>query len=183
MNLGSLDRVMKQVSNMPEVILGFITYKILKGLAYLHKNKIIHRDIKPGNVLLNDKGDVKIADFGMSRQLDNTEEMVESYVGTMLYMTPERLKGDKYTATTDLWSLGISIIECATGVNPYQKCKNIFEVIEELSTKQPPEMPGNYSQKFINLINSMLIQNPKERMGAQELLQTSYMRKFEKKYE
>jgi len=102
MNLGSLDRVMKQVKNIPEVILGFITFKILKGLAYLHGNKIIHRDIKPGNVLLNDKGDVKIADFGMSRQLENNDEMVESYVGTMLYMTPERLTGDKYTATTDL---------------------------------------------------------------------------------
>ncbi len=121
MNLGSLDRVMKQVKNIPEVILGFITFKILKGLAYLHGNKIIHRDIKPGNVLLNDKGDVKIADFGMSRQLENNNELVESYVGTMLYMTSERLTGDKYTATTDLWSLGISIIELATGKNPYRK--------------------------------------------------------------
>jgi serine/threonine protein kinase len=51
---------------------------------------------------MNDKGDVKIADFGMSKKLDNSGDLVESYVGTMLYMTPERLKGEKYTATTDL---------------------------------------------------------------------------------
>lgn len=144
---------------------------------------------------MNDKGEVKIADFGMSKKLDNSGDLVESYVGTMLYMTPERLKGEKYTATTDLWSLGISIIEIATGINPYkkytpsnnlltfQRCQSIFEVIDELTTNKPPKMPKEYSEKFQNLISLMLKRNPKDRIGANELLEMPLMKKFEKKYD
>ena len=95
-----------------------ITVQILQGLAYLHKNHVVHRDIKPANILLNKNGIVKLADFGVSGQTETSMDGLTSWVGTMSYMSPERLKGSKYFKDTDLWSLGIILIECATGRCP-----------------------------------------------------------------
>ena len=93
---------------------------MLKGLEYLHKKmKVIHRDIKPSNLLINSEGRVKIADFGVSGKLESTTDQKNTWVGTVTYMSPERFRGDNYTADTDLWSLGLTIIECAWGRYPY----------------------------------------------------------------
>ena len=88
MDAGSLTNVLQEVKKIPEIILGMITVQILKGLEYLHKNmKVIHRDIKPSNILLNKKGQVKIADFGVSGQITNTLDCKSSWVGTVTYMS------------------------------------------------------------------------------------------------
>ena len=81
--------------------------------------KVIHRDIKPSNLLINSEGQVKIADFGVSGQIENTLEYKHSWVGTATYMSPERFKGEPYNHDTDIWSLGLAIIECALGRYPY----------------------------------------------------------------
>ena len=87
----------------------------------MHKTmKVTHRDIKPANILLNNNGVVKIADFGVSGKMESTTDCMSSWVGTMSYMSPERLQGEQYSSDTDLWSLGIILIECATGVCPYK---------------------------------------------------------------
>jgi len=88
MDAGSLGDVIKEVGKIPEEIIGLITVQILKGLEYLHKTmKVIHRDIKPSNILLNKKGQVKIADFGVSGQIDHTLDCKSSWVGTVSYMS------------------------------------------------------------------------------------------------
>lgn len=88
MDAGSLADVIKEVGQVPEQIIGMITIQILRGLEYLHKTKkVIHRDIKPSNILLNKKGQVKIADFGVSGQMENTFDCMSSWVGTVLYMS------------------------------------------------------------------------------------------------
>jgi mitogen-activated protein kinase kinase 1 len=81
--------------------------------------KVIHRDIKPSNTLVNSKGFLKIADFGVSGKIDCTVACLSSWVGTMTHMSPERLRGEAYYADTDIWSLGLIILECAIGKFPF----------------------------------------------------------------
>lgn len=120
MNRGSLLHLLRLVKIIPEGMLGIIAHQIVKGLVYLHKTmKVIHRDIKPSNILINSKGEVKIADFGVcSQQLENSLDMKVSWVGTLIYMSPERLLGQEYSFNSDIWSLGLTLMECAMGKYP-----------------------------------------------------------------
>ncbi|XP_069695827.1 dual specificity mitogen-activated protein kinase kinase dSOR1 isoform X2 [Periplaneta americana] len=117
MDGGSLDLILKKAGRIPESILGTITSAVLKGLSYLRdKHAIIHRDVKPSNILVNSGGEIKICDFGVSGQL--IDSMANSFVGTRSYMSPERLQGTHYSVQSDIWSLGLSLVEMAIGMYP-----------------------------------------------------------------
>lgn len=129
MDAGSLDTILKKVKTIPEDILGLMCIPMLKGLQYLNKEKkIIHRDIKPANILVNRKGQVKIADFGVSGKIDRTMDCLTSWVGTMTHMSPERLKGDPYHSNTDIWSLGLVMVESALGKYPFPLNPELEEI-------------------------------------------------------
>jgi serine/threonine protein kinase len=120
MDAGSLASILKKVGKIPENFLGMIAFQILSGFNYLHKTKkVTHRDIKPSNILVNTNGVVKIADFGVSGTVENTVDCMTSWVGTVTYMSPERIKGESYYSDTDIWSLGLLMVECVTGRFPY----------------------------------------------------------------
>lgn len=92
-------------------------FQVLRGLSYLReKHKIIHRDVKPSNILVNSQGEIKICDFGVSGQL--IDSMANTFVGTRSYMSPERLQGSQYSVASDLWSLGLSLVEISLGMYP-----------------------------------------------------------------
>lgn len=117
MDGGSLDLVVKKAGKIGEKYLRKITYAVLRGLSYLReKHQIIHRDVKPSNILVNSAGEIKICDFGVSGQL--IDSMANSFVGTRSYMSPERLQGSQYSVASDLWSLGLSLLEMALGCYP-----------------------------------------------------------------
>ena len=108
----------------------------------------MHRDIKPDNILINKKGIVKLTDFGISKQLTGDEtEKAKTFVGTLTYMSPERMEGEKYTYAGDIWSLGIVIVELITGKFPFKETKGFLEMLEQISEHQSPNVPnnGNYS--------------------------------------
>ncbi|KAK2504919.1 hypothetical protein MC885_007536 [Smutsia gigantea] len=105
MDGGSLDVYRK----IPENVLGRIAVAVVKGLNYLWSLKILHRDVKPSNMLVNTRGQVKLCDFGVSTQLVNS--IAKTYVGTNAYMAPERISGEQYGIHSDVWSLGISFME------------------------------------------------------------------------
>ena len=93
----------------------------LLGLAYLHQNKNVHRDIKSGNILLTESGQAKLADFGVSAQLQSTMSKQNTVIGTPYWMAPEIIQEKGYDGKADLWSLGITIIEMAEGKSNNQQ--------------------------------------------------------------
>lgn len=189
MNLGSLDNVIKKVKNklssenvnftnspvspfIPEAVLSKITQQMLNGLLHLHKKKRqLHRDIKPANILINTDGLVKLTDFGIARSLDNAAGLSNTFVGTKSYMSPERILGEEYSFSSDIWSLGLIVYEMATGQFPYNFSKVYIEHVESILKDPEPTLPddGVYSLELQNFITRCLKKNPKERDSVVEL--------------
>uniref|UniRef100_A0A8C7NS39 mitogen-activated protein kinase kinase n=1 Tax=Oncorhynchus mykiss TaxID=8022 RepID=A0A8C7NS39_ONCMY len=122
--------------------------QIVSALLYLkEKHGVIHRDVKPSNILLDNKGQIKLCDFGISGRLVDSKAKTRS-AGCAAYMAPERIdppdpsKPD-YDIRADVWSLGISLVELATGQFPYKNCKTDFEVLTKVLQEDPPSLPLN----------------------------------------
>ena len=122
MDAGSLADLLKsRGAALAEEHVTCIAARVLLGVFYLHSCcHIIHRDLKPSNLLLNSRGEVKISDFGVSGQLRPGQPQSSSWLGTTRYMAPERIDGHQYSYSSDIWALGITLLECATGAHPYQ---------------------------------------------------------------
>ncbi|KAI6853887.1 Pkinase-domain-containing protein [Hortaea werneckii] len=119
---GSLDSVYREVKKLGgrtgEKVLGKVAEGVLNGLTYLHSHRIIHRDIKPSNILLTRSGLVKLCDFGVSGEF-GTKGDANTFIGTSYYMAPERITGQSYTITSDVWSLGVTLLEVAQHRFPF----------------------------------------------------------------
>ncbi|VFV25673.1 dual specificity mitogen-activated [Lynx pardinus] len=143
------EKLKKRVQGpIPERILGKMTVAIVKALYYLkEKHGVIHRDVKPSNILLDERGQIKLCDFGISGRLVDSKAKTRS-AGCAAYMAPERIdppdptKPD-YDIRADVWSLGISLVELATGQFPYKNCKTDFEVLTKVLQEEPPLLPGH----------------------------------------
>ena len=119
---GSLDAVYREVKKLGgrtgEKVLGKVAEGVLNGLTYLHSHRIIHRDIKPSNILLCRNGQVKLCDFGVSGEF-GTKGDANTFIGTSYYMAHERITGQSYTITSDVWSLGVTLLEVAQHRFPF----------------------------------------------------------------
>jgi len=119
MDRGSLSDVLLHKGPIEERVLACVAVQVLRGLQALQELRIVHRDVKPGNILLNSEGDIKLADLGMCGELANSFSRLKSWVGTAAYMSPERISGADYSFNSDVWSLGVSLWESATGRYPF----------------------------------------------------------------
>ncbi|KAJ2913197.1 hypothetical protein MD484_g7211, partial [Candolleomyces efflorescens] len=118
MDKGSFDNIYKTIGALPVEVVGRVAMSVLEGLTYLYDmHRIIHRDIKPSNILFNSEGQIKLCDFGVSGELINS--IAHTFVGTSVYMSPERIQGADYSVKSDVWSLGILLIELALGAFPF----------------------------------------------------------------
>ncbi|KAI5853500.1 kinase-like domain-containing protein [Tricharina praecox] len=120
---GSLDSIYREVKKLGgrtgEKVLGKCAEGVLEGLTYLSARKIIHRDIKPSNILITRAGQVKLCDFGVSGELIGSKGNADTFIGTSYYMAPERIQGLSYTITSDVWSLGVTLLEVAQHRFPF----------------------------------------------------------------
>jgi mitogen-activated protein kinase kinase 3 len=172
--LAKVDPAWKQGQPLlPEAVVSKITQQVLAGLAYLNIClKQMHRDIKPDNVLCNKDGFVKLTDFGITKQLDSEEQFSGTFVGTMNYMSPERMEGEKYNFEGDIWSLGLVMIELCTGNYPFKEVNNNFlEMLEQVKYEASPSLPkGLYSDELIDFVDKCLQKECTMRPSAISLL-------------
>lgn len=135
-------RLPAQVGSIPEPELAKITLKVLKGLFMLHKRlHIVHCDIKPANILLDTAGTAKIADFGISRSLETSAAFCQTFKGTATYMSPERINSRPYGFASDIWSLGVCVVECATGEFPYDRSSGYIPLMIAVWFASPCSRP------------------------------------------
>ncbi|THH01917.1 hypothetical protein EW026_g870 [Hermanssonia centrifuga] len=146
MDKGSLDGIYKKIGPIDIDVVGKVALAVLEGLTYLYDvHRIIHRDIKPSNILFNSKGQIKICDFGVSGELINS--IADTFVGTSTYMSPERIQGAQYTVKSDVWSLGVSLIELALGRFPFSDSSSDDSDLSDFESTLSPRRPGNITIK------------------------------------
>uniref|UniRef100_A0A8C9D278 mitogen-activated protein kinase kinase n=1 Tax=Panthera leo TaxID=9689 RepID=A0A8C9D278_PANLE len=169
MDGGSLDVYRK----IPEHVLGRIAIAVVKGLTYLWSLKILHRDVKPSNMLVNTRGQVKLCDFGVSTQLVNS--IAKTYVGTNAYMAPERISGEQYGIHSDVWSLGISFMEIQKNQGSLMPLQLLQCIVDEDS----PVLPvGEFSEPFVHFITQCMRKQPKERPAPEDLMGHPFIMQF-----
>jgi serine/threonine protein kinase len=162
-------------------ILARITRSILSGLSYLHKERhLVHRDLKPGNILYNNKGEVKVSDFGVSTMLENSRDNTQSFVGTVSYMSPERLRGESYSYAADVWSLGIVVSELYLGNHPFAAILpdgqgsegRFWALLQHLSGDSALSIfPPDANPMLVDFVDCCLRKAPQNRSSSTDLLQ------------
>ncbi|KAK4686322.1 mitogen-activated protein kinase kinase, partial [Tremellales sp. Uapishka_1] len=167
---------------VPEPVLRRITAAIVRGLGFLKDElQIMHRDVKPTNVLINRKGEVKLCDFGVSGQLEKS--LAKTNIGCQSYMAPERIKGESqnqlatYTVSSDVWSVGLSIIELAKGCYPYppETFANVFAQLQAIVYGPAPTLPKGYSAVAQDFVAKCLIKDPNGRPTYAQLLKHPFL--------
>nr|XP_003226578.3 PREDICTED: dual specificity mitogen-activated protein kinase kinase 3 isoform X1 [Anolis carolinensis] len=168
-------RVLEKKKTIPEDILGKIAVSIVRALEHLHsKLSVIHRDVKPSNVLLNKQGHVKMCDFGISGYLvDSVAKTMDA--GCKPYMAPERINPELnqrgYNVKSDVWSLGITLIEMAILHFPYESWGTPFQQLKQVVEEPSPQLPEDrFSKDFVDFTAQCLRKNPAERMSYVELM-------------
>ncbi|XP_075253963.1 uncharacterized protein LOC142345654 isoform X2 [Convolutriloba macropyga] len=159
--------------------IAYASREILEGLKYLHSMKVIHRDIKGQNILLTDKAEVKLVDFGVSAKLDKTVGKRCTFIGTPYWMAPEVIECEKdpsksYTFECDIWSTGITAMEMAEGKPPLNDLHPMTALFK-IPSNEPPKLknPRDWSDKFKEFLKLCLKKNYKQRPSAENLLSYS----------
>ncbi|KAF2300134.1 hypothetical protein GH714_009391 [Hevea brasiliensis] len=180
MDGGSLADMLRVRKRIPEPVLSHMFQKLLHGLSYLHGVRhLVHRDIKPANLLVNLKGEPKITDFGISAGLENSMAMCATFVGTVTYMSPERIRNDSYSYPADIWSLGLALFECGTGEFPYTANEGpVNLMLQILEDPSPSPSKHKFSPEFCSFIDTCLQKDPDARPTAEQLLSHPFIMKY-----
>lgn len=165
---GAVSDILK-METLDERYIIVILREVINGVAYLHKQDKMHRDIKASNIILSEAGDVKLADFGVACHLVEASDKTKALVGTPCWMAPEVIETRPYDCKADIWSIGMTAIEMATGEPPYASftTDRAFFMITKL---KPPSLDGNFSHHLKEFVECCLRTIPESRPNADSLL-------------
>ncbi|KAK7280173.1 hypothetical protein RJT34_25235 [Clitoria ternatea] len=171
---GSISSLLGKFGSFPESVIKMYTKQLLLGLEYLHNNGIIHRDIKGANILVDNKGCIKLADFGASKKVVELATMngAKSMKGTPHWMSPEVILQTGHTISTDIWSVACTVIEMATGKPPWsqQYPQEVSALFYIGTTKSHPPIPEHLSTEAKDFLLKCFHKKPNLRPSASELL-------------
>ena len=165
---GELFEIFQDDRHLPESELKKIARQLVDALHYLHSNRVIHRDMKPQNILIGSNNVIKLCDFGFARSMSNKTVVLNSVKGTPLYMAPELVQEQPYNHCADLWSLGVILYELFVGTPPFytNSLYSLINLIINDSVKYPDTMSG----EFKSFLQGLLQKNPKQRLAWPQLL-------------
>lgn len=179
LNRGSLQDVIDRHGPLKEEVLASVAKQALLGLKHLHSLHKVHRDIKPANMLVDVNGNVKISDFGILAELANTQAKCTTFVGTAVYMSPERIDSENYSYPSDIWSLGMSLVTCALGKLAFEVNSGFFGLRSTIIEKQSPQLPASFSPLCRSFISSCLQKKPTRRAKINDLLGHPFVSKVD----
>ncbi|XP_044633605.1 serine/threonine-protein kinase 10 isoform X1 [Equus asinus] len=179
---GAVDAIMLELDRgLTEPQIQVVCRQMLEALNFLHGKRIIHRDLKAGNVLMTLEGDIRLADFGVSAKNLKTLQKRDSFIGTPYWMAPEvvmceTMKDTPYDYKADIWSLGITLIEMAQIEPPHHEL-NPMRVLLKIAKSDPPTLltPSKWSLEFRDFLKTALDKNPETRPSAAQLLEHPFV--------
>ncbi|KAI9073366.1 hypothetical protein K1719_044707 [Acacia pycnantha] len=172
MPLGTLSRATRrQGGRLDEPMIAYYIWQVLQGLEYLHSNELVHCDIKGANILIGEYG-AKIADFGCAKRVAAAAPIS----GTPLFMAPEVARGEEQGYPCDIWALGCTVIEVASGLSPWPNAGDPVSILYRIAySGEEPEIPGFLSEEAKDFLGKCLRRNPKERWTASQLLKHPFL--------
>ncbi|XP_029386714.1 probable serine/threonine-protein kinase mkcC [Echeneis naucrates] len=184
---GSIASILHRFGPLPERVLVLYTHQILKGVAYLHLNRVIHRDLKGNNLMLMPTGIIKLIDFGCARRLSclnhsasTSGDLLRSVHGTPYWMAPEVINETGYGRKSDIWSVGCTVFEMATGKPPLahmDKIAALFYIGAQRGLM--PTLPDGFSDNAKDFVKICLTRDQRLRPSADQLLKHSFIPKME----
>ncbi|KOS19617.1 Protein kinase byr2 [Escovopsis weberi] len=180
---GSVQTMLNSYGALPEPLVRSFVRQILEGLSYLHNRDIIHRDIKGANILVDNKGTIKISDFGISKKLEasnilngaNNSKHRPSLQGSVFWMAPEVVKQTSYTRKADIWSLGCLVVEMMTGSHPFPDCSQLQAIFKIGGGKATPTIPESASEDAKSFLNQTFELDHNLRPSADDLILTAFL--------
>ncbi|KAI1467023.1 kinase-like domain-containing protein [Daldinia caldariorum] len=180
---GSVQTMLNSYGALPEPLVRSFVRQILNGLSYLHNRDIIHRDIKGANILVDNKGTIKISDFGISKKLEasnilsgaNNNKHRPSLQGSVFWMAPEVVKQTSYTRKADIWSLGCLVVEMMTGAHPFPDCSQLQAIFKIGGGKAAPTIPDNASPEAVTFLTQTFEIDHNLRPSADELMLSPFL--------
>lgn len=183
---GSVASMLNNYGHLQEPLIRNFVRQILSGLSYLHKRDIIHRDIKGANILVDNKGKVKISDFGISKKVELSATGKDgasgaggnkrvSMQGSVFWMAPEVVKQTSYTRKADIWSMGCLVVEMFTGEHPFPKM-NQMQAIFQIGGSKKPDIPDIASLEAKDFLQRTFDLDESKRPEADELKQLPFLK-------
>ncbi|KAJ3405160.1 hypothetical protein HDU80_001836 [Chytriomyces hyalinus] len=178
---GSLHSILQKFGTFPETLISLYIGQVLEGLEYLHNQGVIHRDIKAANILTTKSGTVKLADFGISSKLASGLNERESIMGSPFWMSPEIIELRGAVNTSDIWSVGCTIVELLEGKPPYYLYDPMSVLFNIVQDEHPPLPASTISKELHDFLIKCWVRDRESRPDASFLLTHAWIRKSQHK--